>query len=75
MENLIYANGYRVTITDKETQLLLRVESPIVDEEKNEISGTTVVNVADVRMSTGIAKELYLSLKGHFECFNEGTGE
>lgn len=67
MDNLIFTNGFRLTISDAETQLVLRVETPVIDEEKNEICGSNVVDVADVRMSTAMAKQLYLSLKGNFE--------
>ena len=32
MDNIIYANGFRMAVNASEVQLLLRVETPIIDE-------------------------------------------
>lgn len=68
MENLIYVNAFRLVQNDVETQIVLKVETPIVNEENNTIEGTKVIDVADVRMNTSMARQLYMSLKERFEC-------
>ena len=45
MDNIIYANGFRVSIGGLETQLMFKLESPVIDENDN-ISG---VSLKDVR--------------------------
>ena len=55
---VLYANRFRVTVGDLETQLLFELESPVVNEETGEIIGVETQSVADIRMNSKLAKQL-----------------
>lgn len=74
MDNVIYANGFRMAVNASEVQLLLRVETPIIDEEKNEITGVDIANVADIRVSPIIAKNFCKKLQAQIDEYEKAYG-
>ena len=74
MDNVIYANGFRTAMNLSEVQILFRVETPVIDEEKNEITGNNSVNVADIRLSPIIAKDLCAKLQAQIDDYEKHVG-
>ena len=74
MDNVIYANGFRMAVNASEVQLLLREETPIIDEEKNEITGVEKTNVADIRISPILAKNLCNKLQAQIDEYEKNYG-
>lgn len=70
----IYSNSFRITSGALETQLLFKLESPVINEANNSVDGSTEVNVADIRLNSVMAKELYLRLKEQIETYEQKYG-
>lgn len=75
MDNIIYANGFRMAVNASEVQLLLRVETPIIDEEKNELTCVEKTNVADIRISPILAKDFCKKLQAQIDEYEKTYGE
>ena len=74
MDNIIYANGFRVSIGGLETQLMFKLESPVVDENDN-ISGISLKDVADIRINIALAKQLSEILKNAIDDYENQNNE
>ncbi|MBP5385671.1 MAG: DUF3467 domain-containing protein [Lachnospiraceae bacterium] len=74
MDNPIYANGFRVAVSQMETQLMFRVDTPQFDE-KDQMTGIERKDVADIRISPILAKTLRDILVQHVDAYEKQFGE
>ena len=74
MDNPIYANGFRVAVSQIETQLMFRVDTPRFDE-KDQMVAIERKDVADIRISPILAKTLRDILAQHVEAYEKQYGE
>lgn len=68
---IIYANGFRITMGLMEAQIVLKVDTPIISEEQSTINGVETKEVADVRLNPSLAKQLYMALKQHIDIYEQ----
>ena len=70
---IVYANGFRIAMGAMETQILLRIDTPIIDEQ-NQFTKIEMEDVADIRINPSLAKQLYLALQQHIEVYEKNFG-
>lgn len=70
MDNSIYSNGFRVSTSLFETQILFRIDSPQFDENDN-FTGCEREDVADIRLSPELARKLRDSLTENLNSYEE----
>ena len=75
MEKVFYANGFRVTMGPAEVQMSMHIESPVIDENTNQVIRVEKSEVADVRMSPYVAKLLLNALASSVENYEKEFGE
>lgn len=73
--NTIYSNAFRIAINSLETQILFKLETPVINEAENTITGSTQINIADIRLHPKMAKELYIKLKEQIDFYEENYGK
>lgn len=74
MDNPIYVNGFRIAISQIETQIMFRVDSPVYDENQQFV-GVSQSNVADIRISPILAKTLSKMLDQNVKEYEKQFGE
>ena len=74
-KKFIYANGFRTTMGMLEMQIVFKVDSPIIDESTGEMMGVTTEQVADLRISPTIAKQLCLALQHQVAEYEKSFGQ
>ncbi len=72
--NIIYANGFQLSISTFEALLIFKVDSPVFDENHN-IIDTVRENVADIRISPALAKVITGILAENIRQYEEQYGE
>lgn len=71
---VIYGNGFQVSSQRLETQIIIKLETPVFDERLEKCVKVNTEEVADIRMHPELAKELYIALKKQIDEYEKTFG-
>lgn len=74
MDNPLYANGFRIAVSAMEAQLTFRIDTPVFDPANNQLARVDSTELADIRMSPVLAKQLSILLAQNVEAYEKQFG-
>ena len=75
VKDVIYTNAFQLTSGAAEIQLILKLETPIINADNNSFLGTECTNLADIRISPFVAKQLSLALSHNIREYENNYGK
>ena len=72
---VVYTNGFRTTMGMLETQLVFKIESPVIEDASGKVVSIQSQDLVDLRMSPAIAKQLCVALGQQIAEYEKNFGQ